>query len=129
MKDWTLVEIVLGIIIIFGFAFCEQIYLERVSDEMINNVKEAEILVNSGNIEEGLLKLQDSIEKWEKNEKILEIIVNHEDIHKISYSLIEIEGKLKYFFESDNVSSNFALLKEYIISMKEGNEFTISNVL
>ena len=129
MKDWTLLGIIIGIVVILGICFCEQIYLENLSDEMVNDVKTVEMFVNSGNIEEGFLRLQDSIKKWEKRQKILEIMINHEDIHKISYSLIEINSKLKSFLPSDNVSPNFALLKEYIKSIKEGNEFTINNVL
>jgi len=129
MKDWSLVEIVIGVIIILGIGFFEQSYLSNLSTDMLNEVTEAEKLVHSGDINSGITKLQNIITKWEKNEKKLEIMINHGDIHKISESLTEIDSKLKDFFNSDNVSSNFALLKEYIINIKEGNEFTTGNVL
>lgn len=129
MRDWTLVGCVLSIIAILGLGICQQVYLERVTYDMINSVEVAEKLAKSGNIQESIIKLQDNMAKWEKDKKMLETIANHEDIHKISNSLVEIDGKLKSFYEQDNVSSNFALLKEYIRGIKEGNEFTINNIL
>jgi len=129
MKDWSLVGIIIGIIIILGGAVCEQIYLENLSQSMINEVDEIERLFIVGDIESSKIKLQNTMENWEKTEKVLEIMINHQDVRKISETLIEIDSKLKDFLNSNNVSSNFALLKEYIISIKEGSEFTISNVL
>ena len=129
MKDWSLVGIVLGIIIILGIGICEQSYLESLSRNMKEEVIEIENIVYLGDIESSTKKLQNLITKWEKDEKILETMVNHQDIHKISDALIEINSKLKNFSNSDNISSNFALLVEYIINIRKGNEFTINNVL
>lgn len=129
MKDWSLLGIILGIVIILGIGIGEQSYLSSLSEDMKKEVSEVEKFVYSGNINEGTEKLQEIIVKWEKTEKILGIMINHQDIYKISDSLIEIDSKLKDFSNSDNISPNFALLKGYIINIKEANEFTTSNIL
>jgi len=129
MRDWSLVGIIIGISVILGVGFLEQSYLKDLSENMKNEVIEVEEIVKLGDIELGTKKLQDVIAKWEKSEKILEVMINHQDIHKISDTLTEINSKLKDFSNSSNVSANFALLKEYIIYIKEGNEFTTNNVL
>ncbi len=129
MKDWTLVGIIIGYIIILGIGLLEQKYLDDLSYKMVNDVSDIEETVYLGDIKTGVVKLQNIISKWEKGKKVLGIIINHEDIKKISESLIKIDSKLKKFSNSDNVSANFALLKEYIINIKKENEFTISNVL
>ena len=129
MKDWSLVGIVIGVVIILGIGICEQQYLENLSYDMVKNISDIEGLVISGDIEVSLVKLQNIIAKWEKDEEVLGIMINHQDTRKISEALIEIESKLKKFSNSDNVSANFAILKEYIIGIKEGNEFTTRNIL
>jgi len=129
MKDWSLVGIILGTIIIIGVGICEQAYLSHFSKEMKNEIIEVEKNINAIDIEAATIKLQNIITKWEKDEKILETLINHQDIHKISDCLMEIYSKLKDFSNSDNVSANFALLKEYIINIDEGNKFTTNNIL
>lgn len=129
MKDYSLCGVVVGFLVILGLGICEQLYFGKLINEMLVQVNETEIVVYSGNIRESLIKLQNIIKKWEKRERLLGVLINHQDIKKISESLREIESKLKYFSENDNVSSNFALLREYILGIKEGNEFTISNIL
>ena len=129
MKDWSLVGTIIGIIVILGIGIGEQIYLSNLADNMKNEVLEVERIIDLGDIELATEKLQNVIVKWEKDEKILGTMINHQDIHKISDALTEIDSKLKDFSNSDNISANFALLRTYIIYIKEGNEFTTSNVL
>lgn len=129
MKDLSLVGIVIGLVAILGLGICEQRYLENLSYDMVDRVEAVEGDFYSGDMEKCLTNLQNTIKKWEKDENILETIINHQDTRRISETLIEIESKLKNFSSSDNVSANFALLKEYIRSIKEGNEFTTNNVL
>lgn len=129
MKDFTPYGLILGIIIIVGLGIGEQYYLENVSKELSSDILIAEEMFLAGNLENSINTLQNTMEKWAKHEKILETMLNHEEIHKISDSLIEIDSKLKNFSSSSNVSANFALLKEYIINIGQGNKFIISNVL
>ena len=129
MKDYSLCGVVVGFLVILGLGICEQLYFGKLINEMIVQVDEAERIVYSGDIKESLNILQDIIKNWEKREKLLGVLINHQDIKRISETLREIESKLKYFPKSDNVSANFALLREYILGIEEGNEFTISNIL
>lgn len=129
MKDLTIYGIVIGFIIVLGIGIGEQCYLNKISEGLLKDVTEAESLFLTGNLNETEDKLQNVINYWEKQEKVLEIIVNHEEVNRISEALIEIEGKIKNFFTSNNISSNFAVLKEYIKDIHEENKFTINNVL
>ena len=129
MKDFTPYGLILGIIIILGLGIVEQSYLEKVSIDTFNDVTKIEAMFLAGNLEDSIINLQNTITKWKKNERILEMMLNHEEVHKISESLIEIDSKLKNFSSSNNVSSNFALLKAYITNIEEGNKFIINNVL
>lgn len=129
MRDSTLVWLILGIIGILGLGVGEQFYLNNVSEDMLNRIDSIEEVFLSGNLENSMANLQETIDKWEKQEKLLEVMVNHEEVNKISESLVEINTKFKNFSSSDNISSNFALLKRYIINIKENSEFTINNIL
>ena len=129
MKDFTPYGLILGIIIILGLGIAEQYYLEKVSIDTFNDVTKIEAMFLAGNLEDSIINLQNTITKWKKNERILEMMLNHEEVHKISESLIEIDSKLKNFSNSNNVSANFALLKAYITNIEEGNKFIINNVL
>jgi len=129
MKDWSLIGIIIGIIIVLGMGLGEQMYFERVSNDMVAEISKVENLIFVGNIEEGKSLLQDTMVKWEKYKKVLGILMEHEGIKRISLAFIEIDNKLNYFFNIEDVSSNFALLKEYIINIEMENKFTAINVL
>lgn len=129
MKDFTPYGLVLGIIIILGLGVLEQCYLEKITNDISTDIVNVEEVFLAGNLEEAITSLQNVVEKWQKNERILEMMLNHEEVNKISESLIEIDSKLKNFLSSNNISANFALLKEYIINIREGNKFIITNVL
>ena len=129
MKDFTPYGLILAIIIILGLGILEQCYLEKITKDIYREITLVEEIFLEGDLKNSVTNLQNTITKWKKNEKKLEMLLNHEEVDKISESLIEIESKLKNFSNSNNVSANFALLKEYIINMQEGNKFIISNVL
>ncbi len=129
MKDFTPYGLIIGVIIILCIGVGQQSYLNSVSQGMVRDVGEAETLFLTGNLENTEKKMQEVIKKWKKHEKILEIIIDHKDVNKISESLTEIDSKIKNFFNSDNISANFAVLKEYIKNIEEENEFMINNIL
>ena len=66
---------------------------------------------------------------WDKNQKILSVMIDHQDIHKIESTLVEIESIFKNNLNSSQISTNFALLKLYINDMTDERIFTLKNVL
>ena len=129
MKDFTPYGLIIGVVIILGVGIGQHYYLRWISENMVSEIEKAETIFLTGNLENTSSQMQDTIKKWEKHEKILEVIIDHKDVNKISESLIKIDNKIKNFFYNDNISSNFAVLKEYIKNVKEENLFTINNVL
>lgn len=129
MKDKSLIGIIIGIVIVVGIGVGEQLYLEAFSNKMVHKIYDVEKLISTGNIEESRNILQNIMKKWESDKNILGIIIDHEDIKRISLSLIEINKKLENFSYFENVSPNFAILKEYIKAIEGENKFTIVNVL
>ena len=129
MKDFTPYGIIIGFIIIVGLGIGEHCYFRHVSKEMINSVVSIEEDIASGNIDSSIETIQKVIDKWRKDEKILEIMLNHQKVNKVSESLVEIDSKLKKISDSDNLSANFAVLKEYIKNIELDNNFTINNIL
>lgn len=129
MKDFTPYGLIIGVVIILGVGIGQHYYLRWISENMVSEIEKAETIFLTGNLENTSSQMQDTIKKWEKHEKILEVIIDHKDVNKISESLIKIDNKIKNFFYSDNISANFAVLKEYIKNVKEENLFTINNVL
>lgn len=129
MKDLSLVGIIIGAIVILSISIGEQVYMKNITKLMMSEIQQAETLVNYGREDEGLEIIQNIMRKWENQEKILEIMINHEDVNKISHELIKIRSKLENILTSNNISSNFAVLKEYIKNVEVSNEFTLSNVL
>ena len=129
MKDYTLYGIIIGFIVIIGIGIGESYYFRYISRDMINDVVLIEKDVALGNIDNSIEEVERVIEKWRKDEKILEIMLNHQKVNKVSESLVEIDNKLKNFLNSDNLSANFAVLKEYIKNIELDNNFTINNIL
>ena len=129
MKDFTLYGIIIGFIFIIGIGIGENCYLKTISKSMTDKVASVEEDIRLGNIDIATQNIKDVIEKWREDEKFLEIIVNHQKVNKVSESLVEIESKLKNYLNSDNVSANFAVLKEYIKNIERDNNFTINNIL
>ena len=129
MKDKSLVIIIVGVTIILGLGIGEQVYLSNFSKDKYKEVDNIHSLVCSGNIEESEEKIKNMVLNWEEDRKILEIMINHDDIKMITTIFKEIEDNFKNFFDSRDISAKFAELKEYIINMDRENKFTLTNVL
>ena len=129
MKDFTLYGIIIGFILIIGIGVGENYYLKNISRNMIAKVALVEEDIALGNIDKATDSIQNIVSKWREEEKVLEIMINHQKVNKVSESLVEIESKLKNYLNSDNVSTNFAVLKEYIKNIERDNNFTINNIL
>ena len=118
-----------SILILIFLGVTEQNYIENLTDKILAEVEEAERDFDEEKIEDCNYRMENVISMWEDNEKTLCMMLNHENVHKISEVLIETNSLLKKNLTVHNVSSNFALLKMYIINMKEENEFSLSNIL
>lgn len=128
--DKALPYILIGCILILIFlGVTEQRYIENLTEKMLSEVEEIERIFDEEKVEECNYRMEKAISMWEDNEKKLCMMLNHENVHKISGVLIETNSLLKKNFTANNISSNFALLKMYIINMKEENEFSLSNIL
>jgi len=128
--DKLLPYILIGCILILIFlGVAEQNYIENLTEKILAEIEEVEKLYDEEKIEDCNYRMENVISMWEDNEKILCMMLNHENVHKISGVLIETNSLLKKKLTAHNISSNFALLKMYIINMKEENEFSLSNIL
>jgi len=128
--DKALPYILIGCILLLIFlGVTEQKYIEDITSKILSKVDEAEQLLNEEKIEDCNYKIENVISVWEDNEKILCMMLKHENVHKISEVLIETQSLLKKNLDVNRVSANFALLKMYIINMREENEFSLSNML
>lgn len=122
-----MLAVAIGILVFLGFA--QQKYIEKVADTMLSEIIEAERLFFEKKIPESSNKIENVITYWNESENTMYMLLNHKDVHKIAEVLVEIDSKLKNFLSSNNVSTNFALLKLYINDMKDENKFELSNVL
>lgn len=122
----TVIGISIGFLIVFSFGIFEMLYLESITEELISYAEKVESFTdNDKKAQEitGFRKL------WNKNQKFLSVLVDHQDIHKIESALVEIESILKNNLTSSHISTNFALLKLYIEDMADERKFTLRNVL
>lgn len=128
--DNILPYILIGCILILIFiGVTEQNYIEALTGRILSEVEEAEKLYAGEKIEDCNYIMENVISMWKDNEKKLCMLLNHDNVHKISEVLIETNSLLKKKLIGHDVSANFALLRMYIINMKEENEFSLSNVL
>ena len=97
MKDFTPYGLIIGVVIILGVGIGQHYYLRWISENMVSEIEKAETIFLTGNLENTSSQMQEAIKKWEKHEKILEVIIDHKDVNKISESLIEIDNKIKSF--------------------------------
>lgn len=126
---WSLVHIILGILIIILIACGEVRYLRNFTEELTNELESVEISIES-NDENGIKVCMDNVMNlWEKHEKILLMLIDYQDIHKIEALLVKTDKIIKNNLYDKHVSTNFALLKLYIENISEGSKFTLENLL
>ena len=125
MKKSSLI-IFLGFTVIIGIGVVEFIYLKHMSEELTQ-------IIDMINMEQDFDRKNEMVaefrEKWEKHQKILSVLVDHQDIHKIESVLVENEVILKNNLNISQISTNFATLKLYIKDIVEERQFNIKNVL
>lgn len=125
MKN-SIVGIIIGFFVVISFGIVEAKYLEKVSNELTEYIEEIE---SYPEVDKKVTEITGFREKWDKNQKFLSIMIDHQDIHKIESALVEIESILKNNLNSSQISTNFALLKLYINNMSGERIFTLKNVL
>lgn len=121
--------LLMSIGILIGLSITHQIYLENLTGEMLTQIQEAETAFNENDIEKSSMIVKNSKLKWEKSQKNLGMVLNHEEIYIISEKLTEIEKKLKNFLSNHDISANFAVLKLYIKTVGDQNKFVLENIL
>lgn len=122
----TIIWISIGFLLVISFGIFEIIYLENATSELISYIEKIE---NSPSDDDKAQEITAFRELWDKNQKFLSVLVDHQDIHKIESALVEIESILKNNLNSSHISTNFALLKLYIDNMADERKFTLKNVL
>ncbi len=122
----TIIWISIGFLIVISFGIFEIIYLGNTTKELIEYVEKIENFSNDDEKSQEIIAFR---ELWNKNQKFLSVLVDHQDIHKIESALVEIESILKNNLNSSHISTNFALLKLYIDNMSDERKFTLKNIL
>ena len=125
MKNSFIYVCIFFLLIILG-GIVELRYLIVLSNEMINFIDTIDKYESIDKKTEEVINLR---KKWEKNVKVLSMLIDHQDIHKIESGLVEIEMILKNNFSSSQISTNFALLKLYIKDIAEERRFISENIL
>ena len=118
--------IIIVFFIVISFGISESKYLEKVSRELVERIEIIKIYTEDDKKTEEITAFR---EMWDKNQKILSVMIDHQDIHKIESALVEIESILKNNLNSSQISTNFALLKLYINNMSDERIFTLKNIL
>ena len=118
--------IIIVFFIVISFGISESKYLEKVSRELVERIEIIEIYTEDDKKTEEITAFR---EMWDKNQKILSVMIDHQDIHKIESTLVEIESIFKNNLNSSQISTNFALLKLYINNMSDERIFTLKNIL
>ena len=122
----SIFAIIIGFFLVISIGMVESNYLENVSNELIEYIEKIE---NYSEVDRKSEESTDFRKMWDKNQKILSTLIDHQDIHKIESSLVEIESILKNNLNNSHISTNFALLKLYINDMSDERIFTLKNVL
>ncbi len=122
----SIIGIIIGFFVVISFGIVESKYLEKVSNELTEYIEEIE---SYPEVDKKITEITAFREMWDKNQKILSVMIDHQDIHKIESTLVEIESILKNNLNSSQISTNFALLKLYINDMTDERIFTLKNVL
>ena len=122
----SIIGIIIGFFVVISFGIVEAKYLEKVSNELTEYIEEIE---SYPEVDKKATEITGFREKWDKNQKFLSIMIDHQDIHKIESTLVEIESIFKNNLNSSQISTNFALLKLYINDMSDERIFTLKNVL
>lgn len=120
----SIVCIILAFLIIISLGCGELIYLKNITNELINDIDNIEYDLDKKSEE-----FKEFKEKWNKYQKILSTLIDHQDIHKIESMLVENDAILKNNFNNSQISTNFARLKLYIRDIVDEREFNLKNVL
>lgn len=122
----SIVYIITGFVVIIGLGIFELMYFNKITDEFIYDIERMELEVSFDKKKEKFTKFK---EKWENNQRIFSMLIDHQDIHKIETVLVEIDMILKNNFASSQISTNFAILKLYIKDIVDEREFNFKNIL
>ena len=122
----SIIGIIIGFFVVISFGIVESKHLEKVSNELTEYIEEIE---SYPEVDKKITEITAFREMWDKNQKILSVMIDHQDIHKIESTLVEIESIFKNNLNSSQISTNFALLKLYINDMTDERIFTLKNVL
>lgn len=120
----SIICIILAFLIIISLGYTELMYLKNITNELVNDINNLEYAMDKKDE-----KFNEFKEKWNKYQKILSTLIDHQDIHKIESVLVEIDTNLKNNFSSSQISTNFARLKLYIRDIVDEREFNFKNVL
>lgn len=116
----------IGFFIIILAGIMELKYLNMLTEDFTNMIDEID---NYKEFDKKAEKIVSFREKWEKNNRILSMFIDHQDINRIESELVEIETNLKNSLMSSQISTNFARLKLYIKDITDERRFILQNVL
>lgn len=125
MKN-TLLHATIGFFIVILGGIGELFYLTNLSNNFINLLGKIDGYESFYEKSVGVANFR---EIWDKNKKILYMLVDHQDIHKIESILVESELILKNNLNNSQISTNFALLKLYIEDIPDERRFILQNIL
>ena len=81
----SIIGIIIGFFVVISFGIVESKYLEKVSNELTEYIEEIE---SYPEVDKKITEITAFREMWDKNQKILSVMIDHQDIHKIESTLV-----------------------------------------
>lgn len=126
MKKWKIAVAILIIMpILIGIS---HIYLNRVTDEMVDKINEAEVSAKAGNIALSGKQLAEFSVDWNKNKRIFATFIRHAELDIANQSA----AKLMPYLDNDdrcNFYGECETLKMQIHHIAETEQFSVDNIL
>lgn len=111
-----------------GICVFSLLFTRHVCGEIDDMRIEVMNLLDQGDISAAHLTLQQLAEAWREYEPTLEILVRHDDLHKIAELIIEADANLEAE-DQDDLTRSMALLGEALRHLTAEEELRLSNIL
>lgn len=125
----TLLIPLIGFAIMIIFAIFIQSYLEKTSEELVDNLSKVISYVDEDKIEEAIEEREKMQMKWDKTRGMWAVLIDHEELDNIEEIMHVVEILLEDPEQEIEVLSELNKLNFYLEHIPKREEFSLENIL
>lgn len=127
MRTLTTAAIVVAVVCIAG-CFASVAYIDEATDELSDLAMRLMDYADAGDYDHASETLVIMTNQWTRHRPILEMLSDHEDLHRVTELLVEGQVHLKYEHANDFYQA-MALLNESLQHLRDSEQLSWANLI